>query len=98
MHTADELIGRFVNGYFVNGIIPDAVLRFQAFHIDKKKLEDAITTAGLRFLHLDGPVSRELGEFLNPMLDDSHTLELPSGDRVYVNNFVRVIFEVDTLS
>ena len=31
------------------------------------------------------------------MLDDTHLLELPSGDNINISNFVRVLFEVESL-
>ena len=38
-----------------------------------------------------------MGQFLSSALDDNHAIELPSGDKICLNNYIRFVFEVESL-
>ncbi|OAF68381.1 hypothetical protein A3Q56_03886 [Intoshia linei] len=51
-----------------------------------------------KFIIFDGPIYPEWMENLNTLLDASRILCLPNGERLNINNNLRLIFEVDDLS
>lgn len=46
----------------------------------------------------DGDIDPEWAENLNSVLDDNKLLTLPTGERLELNNNIRIVFEVDSLA
>ena len=51
----------------------------------------------MQFIQFDGAIDQQLGQFLSSALDDNHAIELPSGDKICLNNYIRFVFEVESL-
>ncbi|CAL6002637.1 Dynein_heavy chain [Hexamita inflata] len=92
--SVKELFGTYSDGYFVEGIIPQTIRQFKQVPLTTF---ESVSTSGLKYIVFDGPIDKQTAEFMNPVLDDTKMLELPNGDQLQINNYLRFIFETENL-
>lgn len=61
-------------------------------------MDTRYTTSGIKYLVFDGDISVQVADYLNPVLDDSKTLELVNFEKIKIPNHIRFIFEAADIS